>query len=284
MNANFDEKQAFENLRDILNHIYNFANHYYAEMQKAQTLCNEKDDTITELKNQLADERYKAETRLEETIQAKDAELSAQRNDFEEKLAAQVETFNAELKESREHNEKLTKWLQNDYDDLQKRNAALKIREDTLTEKERQLRADSDTLVTASANLDEKRRDFYALKEIRETTPSDAERIRKLEKEAGELTRQKKELENQLADKEQEIEELKADNERLRNIANNADAERKGIDSAAKNTADFVQDDNFNGDLDVALMKNNFDNAPAKNFNDKPADNPSEEKWREKFV
>lgn len=266
MNANFDEKQAFENLRDILNHIYNFANYYYAEMKASQSACNDKNIQINNLKTQLANEREQAETRLKETIQAKDAELDAQRKKFENELDAQIETFNKELAKSREHNEKLTTLLQNFSSDLKTKEEELNEKEKTLNEKERQIKIASDTLVTASANLDDEHGDFYALKEIRETTPSDAERIRNLEKEAGDLTRQKKELDKQLADKEQKIEKLKADNKRLQIMVENANAECKGKDSAAKNTSEseFVADSD--DDVNVKPIK-------AINFNDQPAEN-----------
>ncbi len=284
MNANFDEKQAFENLRDILNHIYNFANYYYAEMKAAQSACNEKNIQINNLKTQLADEREQAETRLKETIQDKDAELAAQRKKFEDELSAQVETFNAELKNSREHNEKLTTLLQNFYSDLKAKEEELNEKEKTLNEKEQQIQIDSDTLVMASANLDDERMAFYQDKD----TYSDTEHIKNTgagnDPELERLTQENRRLEQELTNNAQKLKEVQAENERLSTISNNADAERKGIDSDAKNTAELIHDNNFDGDLDVALMKNNFDNAPAKNFNDKPADNPSEEKWREKFV
>ena len=105
MDANFDEKKAFDDLKNVLTYMYNFANHYYAEMQKAQSACDEKGRKLADLQKQLADERVNADNRLTETINAKDEKISELENkiseqteNFESALKAQEDSFTAHLK------------------------------------------------------------------------------------------------------------------------------------------------------------------------------------------
>ena len=256
MNANFDEKQAFENLHDILNHIYSFANHYYAEMQNAQGLCEEKSAEIEKLQDQLADERDKAEMRLKRTVQAKDAEISGLKNE----LSKQLEMFNTELQKSREANGKLTNLLNNVYTDLKTKKESLDEREKDLKKRVEQLQKDSDTLATASANFEEERSNFYALQEMQAENHSDSERINNFEEELRTLTQQKNELEEDLKTTKRALEKVKAKNERLQRIIDNADAERKPFNDTLPDPNDF------NDDVNVAPISNmNFGNNSADN-------------------
>ena len=150
MDANFDEKKAFEDLKIALKYLHDFANYYYAEMEKAQELCAEKDRELADLKRQYDADRVKTDNSHKEALQAKDDEISC----LEEKIFAQAESFKAHLKEYGDYNMQLTQELERLRADLDSKENRLNKLADRLKDEQDQLNKDRTALKTERDNFE----------------------------------------------------------------------------------------------------------------------------------
>lgn len=127
MDTNFDERQAFEDLQVILNHMYNLASKFYADAQANQKLIDEKDETIANLRAINDEQRDK---------------ISSLAKEFER----QGEDFRAHLKEYGDYNYKLTARLERSEDSLEERERRLNKHDEELSKREEDLEDDRQKL------------------------------------------------------------------------------------------------------------------------------------------
>lgn len=222
MNTNFEEKQAFEDLREILNHMKTFADHYYAEMQMAQKLNAEKDFVIEKLK---AD--------YEEKLEAKDNEIA----DLKDKIFSQEDAFKEHLNEYGNYNMDLTKTLNQMKDDLEAKKNELDKKADELEKDEEKLKKDRDA-------LNEERRKFY---EEKESMQAKVDNYNQLQKSSEKFDQEKKELMSKIAELEknqqtcsnEDVQKLKDEVEHWQNKANNLQSQLNQVNSGANNNSSY---------------------------------------------
>ncbi len=229
MDTNFDEKQAFEDLRGVLNHIYQFANYYYAEMQAAQNLNAEKDSELANLKNS-----------YEEKLRAKDEKISALERNFDNLS----KDFKSHLEEYGNYNLQLTHQLEDMKKILNARRVNLDTRADELQKAETKLKDDR-------AALDSERAEFDAYKNSVEDKLSN---YQKLQEAAESFDVEKTELQSR-------INELEA------NQAANNDAEKiKQLEDEIQKLQ--AQIENLKGQLESSVPAENSDAEKIKQLED----------------
>lgn len=196
MNTNFDERQAFEDLRGVLNNMNNFANHYFAEMQKAQQLNAAKDSEIANLIAAHEKNIDALKNSYQEKIYALEKDLSAER----EKVFAQEKNFSAQLQEYKTSNDEVTFQLKNFQETLRSEKASLDNRANELKEKERELE-------DASAKLTEKQEKFEAEKEMHKLQETPAEPAPNFDEERNSFNKEIDQLKNDLQTQKEEYEQ-----------------------------------------------------------------------------
>lgn len=232
MDEIFDEKKAFEDLRKTLKYLQDFANYYYAEMKKAQKLCDEKDSKLADLKRQYDADRVNTDNRHKEALQAKDDEISY----LEEKIFAQSEGFKAHLKEYGDYNMKLTQELEKSREDLDSKANRLNKLADKLNSEEDQLNKDRTALKKDRDNFEA---DKQSYEEKFFQYESMAKQIDKFDEERRSLKQKIKELEDSLATKDDywqnKLDIVKAERDTLKRKAENLQGQLEQLEEYAHN-------------------------------------------------
>lgn len=286
MDENFDEKQAFEDLRSALQHIYNFANHYYVEMQNAQSLCNEKNKALEDLKRQYDADRVNAENRFNATVKAKDEKISelerkisAQVENFKSDLKAQEDSFKVHLQEYGNYNLQLTQELK---ELRNKRRAELDAREQNLKNREDKLKVEQETLAVEKATLSDERKKFNVNRNAQEEKISNYEsmekRIQGFDEERSELNRKINKLEEDLKTKDYEwqgkLNAIIDDKNTLQTQVNNSNKqlekaleELKAYQNVQANNSMESPEENRDKDFDENNNHDDNRNNDSKNWN-----------------
>lgn len=267
MNTNFDEKQGFEDLRGVLNHIYQFANYYYAEMTAAQKLNAEKDSEIAKKISDIAN----LKSGYEEKLRAKDAKISA----LENKIIEQGENFKNHLTEYGNYNLQLTR-------QLEERKIYLENQKRQIDARAAEIQTAQEKLKSDRAALDKERADFDAEKNFVKEKLSNYEALQKASEnfDAEKISLQQKisALEKNIQTKDEEynaqITTLTEERDRFKTKSENLQRE---LDAATTSS-----NDEYNAQMQALVeekdrWKNKAENlqrqldeqkpTPAENFN-----------------
>ncbi len=259
MSTNPEEKQNFEDLRGILNYMYNFANYYYNELKKAQDLNARKDSEISTLK-----------ISNEQNIKAKNNEITNLKNKIgvlENNILTQGKNFQQQLREYGDYNNKLVLQLETIERDL-------KTQKERLDERERKLKENERQFEQARAAFEDERKKFQAeesdlrgkaagYESLRQAAAKfDAEKRELQQKLQGEIDR----LNGEINNKNSEIETLKKEKEGLNKKVYFAGIDKQTLQEKNKR----LQEENEN------LRKNNG-GVPSQAENLENEQQPQEE-------
>lgn len=242
MDTNFEEKQAFEDLRGVLANIYQFANHYYAEMKTAQSLNAEKDSAIEHLNEKIS--------ALEDKILEQEKLFTAHLKD-NITLAQQLENFQSDLKKRKEKLDARAEELQNTTESLKSKYAAL-VRERADFDAEKKSHAEKlsnyEALQARAENFDAEKQTLQnRIKELEQTQPA-------------------------IDTSQEEIDQLKLDNTNLQTKIKNLEAQleqnKTSEDNPQERILQLEQDKDYWKNKYENLLRDNGENPPAKNSND----------------
>ena len=197
MDTNFNEQKAFEDLQEILNRMYTIAGNFYSELQTAQNLNREKDETIAKLQREHEEALDKLTKSFDEELGNRRKEITALTN----KLSEQEKIFTAHLKEYGDYNVKLTDRLSKIENDFILRNRDLDKRANKLS-------SDKQTLAEDRANLDKEREEFNREKD---STQKKLDAYEALQKQANNFDNEKQNLRNEYIGKIQTLEKEKSE-------------------------------------------------------------------------
>ena len=221
MDTNFDERQAFEDLQVILNHMYSLARKFYDEAQANQKLIDEKNETIANLRAINDEQRDKISSLAEE---------------FER----QGEDFRAHLKEYGDYNYKLT--------------ARLELSEDGLNERERQLNKRDKELSKREEDLEITRRNFEKEREQfdneKSSMQSKLNAYDELKKQADDFDGERQKIRDEYKDR---ITALESERDEARNNAEILNSEKETWERKEKNLRGQIEQK----DEEISRLKGN---------------------------
>lgn len=229
MDANFNEQQAFEqafdDLQNVLYHMYTIAGKFYAAAKAAQCACAEKDKIIADLKA----EHEKKFADLQSTFEETSREQFDKISDLEAELKNEHEQFTAHLNKYGDYNVRLTNRLESFERTLNDRSRNLDRREENLSDREKSLEADRRALETEREDFDKEK---YSMQEKVDAYDKLNEAVRNSDEEKrqirNKLNGQISELQQQHADALKNIQHLEADKKVLEEQVENL---RKQLDS-----------------------------------------------------